>query len=69
MGGGGGGCGGAIIGGGGDMAVEGGGGGAVDRQTGVSKRGCSGVATLAAKRASEVFFVPPQAQEEGTASG
>lgn len=35
---------------------KGGGGGAVDRQTGVSKRGCSGVATLAAKRASEVFF-------------
>lgn len=30
-------------------------GGAVDRQTRVSKRGCSGVATLAAKRASEVF--------------
>lgn len=34
-----------------------GGGGGVDRQTGVSKRGC-GVATLATEGASEVF-VPP----------
>lgn len=37
-----------------DLGRCGGGGGGVDRQTGVSKRGC-GVATLATEGASEVF--------------